>query len=110
MNEYFKELHSLFCSETQDKKMGLKNLSSMSKMEMDAILTAFIETHLCKTVFKTDRLTDLQKQQVVQSMMVFLFSHRHTKDDQFIVETRNKVEEHPDDLHMDFTIVRNVMY
>ena len=61
-------------------------------------------------VCTTTELTDLQKLQVVQSMMVFLFSHRHTKDDKFIVETREKVEEHPNELHMDFSIVRNVMY
>ena len=50
---------------------------------------------------------------MVQSMMVFLFSHRHTKDDLFIVETREEVDRLKDEnkkVHMDFSIVRDVMY
>jgi hypothetical protein len=45
--------------------------------------------------------------------MVFLFSHRHTKADQFIVETRQRMDELKAEspfLYMDFSVVRDVMY
>lgn len=40
-------------------------------------------------------------------MMVFVFAHRHNKDDRFLKETESELNE---DLHLDFTIVRGVMY
>mmetsp|Transcript_8027 Transcript_8027/g.12393 ORF Transcript_8027/g.12393 Transcript_8027/m.12393 type:complete len:118 (+) Transcript_8027:1567-1920(+) len=111
MNEFFKETYSRFSctAEAEKPKVGLKNLSNVSKQQMDDNLQTFISQQLCPGLFDSE-LTELQKLQVIQTMMVFLFSHRHTKDDLFIVETRDKVNEHPEQLHMDFTIVRDVMY
>ena len=44
-------------------------------------------------------------------MMIFVFAHRHSKGDRFIVETQQALEARKNpDLHFDFTIVRNVMY
>jgi hypothetical protein len=44
-------------------------------------------------------------------MMIFLFSHRHSKDDKFLVETKEAMEKDGSKgLHFDFDIVRNVMY
>ena len=43
--------------------------------------------------------------------MIFLFSHRHSKDDKFLVETKEAMEKDSSKgLHFDFDIVRNVMY
>lgn len=46
-------------------------------------------------------------------MMVFVFSHRYSKGDNFIVETVESVGKTADidvNSHVDFTIVRDVMY
>jgi hypothetical protein len=46
-------------------------------------------------------------------MMIFVFAHRHSKGDRFIVETQEGMEEckqQTSDHHFDFTVVRNVMY
>lgn len=42
--------------------------------------------------------------------MIFVFAHRHSKGDRFIEETRDAMKDCTDDLHFDFTVVRNVMY
>lgn len=59
-------------------------------------------------ILKNSALTEEQKQQVVQSMMIFVFAHRHNKGDRFIVETQEAA--HGKDTHFDFSVVRNVMY
>ena len=41
-------------------------------------------------------------------MMIFVFAHRHSKGDRFIVETQEAMKS--DSTHFDFSIVRNVMY
>ena len=44
-------------------------------------------------------------------MMVFVFAHRHSKGDKFIVETQEAMKsKKAADIHFDFSIVRNVMY
>ena len=44
-------------------------------------------------------------------MMIFVFAHRHSKGDKFIVETQEAMKgKKNSDLHFDFSIVRNVMY
>lgn len=44
-------------------------------------------------------------------MMIMLFSHRHGKDDRFLAETRDEMNNNPSRaLHFDFTIVRDTMY
>ena len=40
---------------------------------------------------------------VIQSMMAFVYAHRHNKDDVFILESRKEK-------YIDFSIVRDVMY
>ena len=41
--------------------------------------------------------------------MVFVFAHRHNKDDRFLKETEDDLAK-DEDLHLDFSIVRDVMY
>ena len=44
-------------------------------------------------------------------MMIFVFAHRHSKGDRFIVETQDAMQgKDSTDHHFDFTVVRNVMY
>jgi hypothetical protein len=42
-------------------------------------------------------------------MMVFVFAHRHNKEDKFLKETELELEKY-NDLHLDFSVVRDVMY
>ena len=48
-------------------------------------------------------LDNEQKMNLTQSMMAFVYAHRHNKDDVFILESRK-------DNYIDFSIVRDVMY
>ena len=111
MNEYYKDRYAKF--ERTDKKSSnhAKILSSMSKDEMDKTLRQFI-THLFgPELLASKAISADQKQQLVQSMMIFVFAHRHSKGDKFIVETQKALEaKKSSDLHFDFSIVRNVMY
>lgn len=78
---------------------------------MDSNLKSFIESLFGKEVFETEALNEEQKQQLIRSMMIFVFSHRHNKGDRFIVETLEQLNgESALDRHFDFTMVRNVMY
>merc|ERR1712166_1636495 len=53
-------------------------------------------------------ITEKERQQVVHSMMLIVFSHRYSKGDRFIMEAE---QEAPDDEPVvDFTIIRDVMY
>jgi len=83
----------------------------MDKQEMDAILKDFVAYLFGPEIFTTKCLNADQKQQLIQSMMIFVFAHRHSKGDKFIVETQDFMDSKPkSDLHFDFSIVRNVMY
>ena len=92
MNEFYKFIHQKFTDSINKKedgsKIAPKNLSNMTKVEMYEIVRQFIEKYVSPTIFITDELSEVWKEQIVISMMVFLFSHRHTKADQFIVETK----------------------
>jgi hypothetical protein len=111
MNEFYKEKYQQFVdSLNKDLKAGgHKSLSQMSKSEIEHNLRLFID-HM----FGADLLnqfSDSEQQQIVQSMMIFVFAHRHSKGDKFIFETQEVMKTSTmKDLHFDFTIVRNVMY
>lgn len=86
MNEYYKERYQEFSD-----KMHLqpnKSLSQMTKEEMDSNLRAFMSHLFGPEIFSTKSLSAEQKQQLVHSMMIFVFAHRHNKGDRFIVETQ----------------------
>lgn len=81
----------------------------MSKAEMDSLLHQFLESMFGKDLFTNSCLNETQKKQLINSMMVFVFAHRHNKDDRFLKETENELAV-DEDLHLDFSIVRDVMY
>mmetsp|Transcript_7809 Transcript_7809/g.13096 ORF Transcript_7809/g.13096 Transcript_7809/m.13096 type:complete len:141 (-) Transcript_7809:495-917(-) len=114
MNEYYKHFHQKL-SETKEERLknAQKNLSSVTKADMDENIERFLRKQVSGELFRSKEINDGWRQQIIISMMVFLFSHRHTKVDQFIVETRERVnslaKEFPF-MHMDFTVVRDVMY
>lgn len=79
-----------------DKKQGT---SSINKHQMNQIIEHFINeifgVHILSSLAKD------QKQKVIQSMLAFVYAHRHNKGDLFIKETMK-------DKYIDFSIVRDV--
>jgi hypothetical protein len=68
---------------------------------MNLILEHFIDE-----LFGCQILRNLSKEQrlrMTQSMLAFVYAHRHNKDDVFILESKK-------DKYIDFSIVRDVMY
>jgi hypothetical protein len=60
--------------------------------------------HFINEIFGVHILSSLakdQKQKVIQSMLAFVYAHRHNKGDLFIKETMK-------DKYIDFSIVRDV--
>ena len=115
MNEYYKDQYSKFYnrevnSDPQISGISSKSLTNMSKTEMDSHLHQFIENMFGKDIFLTNCLNEIQKKQLINSMMVFVFAHRHNKDDRFLKESEQELKEFDDEVHLDFTIVRDVMY
>lgn len=111
MNEFYKERYQQFVdSLNKDVKAGgHKSLSQMSKTEIEHNLKLFIN-HVFG-VDLLDLLSENEQQQVIQSMMIFVFAHRHSKGDKFIQETQEAMKETENhNLHFDFNVVRNVMY
>jgi hypothetical protein len=64
-----------------------KTLMNTSKEDMDMMMTGFIEEILGKHIFaSTSPLSELQKLQMKNSMIMFAQAHRHSKKDLFIEE------------------------
>ena len=104
MTEYYKDEFIKFTKETQasgasnefkfatssssrNGSNGGHSLNSIQKVEMDKIIKAFIEKLMGKNIFESKDLNEQQKIQIIQSMMLFVQSHRYSKGDKFITET-----------------------
>jgi uncharacterized protein YeaC (DUF1315 family) len=110
MNDYYKESFKAFMGAENERRQH-KSLSSMTKAEMEENLRQFIDHMFGPEVLGGKALTSEQKQQFVQSMMIFVFAHRHSKNDRFIEETRDALKARKNnETHFNFDIVRNVMY
>ena len=113
MNEYYKESYQHFIDHLSkdSKNSNHKSLSHMTKGEVENNLINFIDHIFGKQLLQSSKLSPIEKQQIIQSMMIFVFAHRHTTGDTFISETHKAMEQtDKKDLHFDFSIVRNVMY
>lgn len=116
MTEFYKEKFNKFYSmqmatmkkdnlelwKTHQKQGGL---ASMSKLEMDQLVEKFISYTFGKDILKEHLIGKIEIRQLVNSMLMIVFSHRYSKGDKFIIEA----EAEPDTL-VDFTVVRDVMY
>lgn len=114
MNEFYKDQYSKFYNrevnnDPQISGISSKSLTNMPKTEMDGLLTQFIEQMFGEDIFSTDCFDETQKKQLINSMMVFVFAHRHNKDDKFLKETEKEADLGKC-LHLDFSVVRGVMY
>jgi len=120
MTEFYKDKFNRFYAlkQAQLKKSNFQlwqhnqkqgGLTAHSKKEMDLIMIKFIDYIFGSDMLKLGvNITEKERQQVVHSMMLIVFSHRYSKGDRFIMEAE---QEAPDDEPVvDFTIIRDVMY
>jgi len=84
----------------QKQKQG--GLTGTGKEEMDALILMFLKQTFGDDVVRPE---GKDRNQMVNSMIMIVFSHRYSKGDRFIVEA----EKHADSL-VDFSLVRDVMY
>ena len=99
MDEFYKESFQARKLD-YDKKDGI---ASISKQKMDLAIEQFIKETLGAKVLDNNNFSSDQRSMIIDSMMAFVYSHRHNKDDKFIVETKQAG-------FIDFSIVRDVMY
>ena len=76
---------------------------------MDQIMVKFIEHIFGSDIMRlTQQITKVERQLFINSMMMIVFSHRHSKGDVFILEAEASAPaEKP---VIDFSIIRDVMY
>ena len=116
MTEFFKEKFNKYFAEylldlkkkdqkawQQRQKQGA--LASITKEEMDALIERFLENTFGAQILSNPQLDKKSRQQMVNSMLMIVFSHRYTKGDKFLLEAQADSEN-----KIDFTIVRDVMY
>jgi hypothetical protein len=78
-----KDFYKNFFDNTQGRYLP-KNLAAATKLEVDACILRFLKEELgCK--FIDSELCPVGRQQLVNSMMMFVFAHRHTKEDLFLI-------------------------
>lgn len=104
MNEFYKEKFKHFYNFTC-KKQGTASAST-SKQEVDGLLEKFLLSIFGNDVFDHGpKCEEHEKKQMINSMLMIVFSHRHCKNDLFITETLES------GTHVsDFSIMRDVMY
>ena len=118
MTEFYKEKFNKFYASEMillkkeqpgqwKQKQKLGGLTATTKVEMDSLIEKFIiSTFGANIIRPSARVGYLERKQMVNSMMMIVFSHRYSKGDVFINEALES-----EDAHMvDFTIVRDVMY
>jgi len=115
MAEFYKEKFNSFYADSMDltdkqqlqmwklkQKQG--GLTVTPKDEMDQLLKRFLTQTFGECLLGPE-VTEQESRQIVNSLMMVIFSHRVTKCDRFIREA----EQEPNSL-VDFSIIRDVMY
>ena len=118
MTEFYKEKFSKFyntqmvilkktCPEDWRKKQKQGGISATTKPEMDQLVENFITSTFGQEIFaySNTELGHLEKMQMIDNMMMVVFSHRYCKNDTFINEALQQ-----ENNCIDFSIVRDVMY
>ena len=115
MSEFYKGKHTEFIERTSadGSKAFNKNLASTTKAEMDKLTKQFIKSWFGE-VFDGNQLSEKQKAQIINSMTLFVFTHRNSKDDAFLKELKQEGEDIKEGdsncYHTDFDILRDVCY
>lgn len=104
MNEFYKEQFKAFYN-NQMKKSGTPSAQT-TKEEIDNILRKFIVQKFGPVIFQLcPSFGEAEQMDIVNSMLMIVFSHRYCKDDVFIKDSIRS-----DGEYMDFSIIRDVMY
>ena len=87
---------------------------------MDEIIEGFITEMFGDELLKAEFLSDYQRLQIKNSMIMFAFAHRHNKSDNFLTQMKAEVEDlkikHKKEqdliagIHSNFALVRDVQY
>lgn len=112
MTDYYTKKYKTFYEKLISKsEPAEKRISMLSKDEVKDYLKRFVCSVFGEDILTTPELTPTQKEQLILSMMIFVFSHRHgdKKQDKFIEQTRQEQELKPH-TYFDFSILRNTMY
>lgn len=87
MKDFFKHMFD----KTQGRSLP-KNLQLTKKEEIDACISEFLTKTLNCDLMTSELIGPVGKQQLINSMLMYVFAHRHTKLDQFLVETQNQIK------------------
>jgi hypothetical protein len=87
MKDFFKHMF--------DKSQGRslpKNLQLTKKEEIDACISEFLTKTLRCGLLTSEQIGPVGKQQLINSMLMYVFAHRHTKVDLFLIETQDQIK------------------
>lgn len=118
MTEFYKEKFSKFYNtqmlllkkaqpEVWRKKQKQGGITATTKDEMDLLVDKFIAQTFGPEILDRagSQLSQDDKMQLIDNMMMVVFSHRYCKNDVFISEALASAQ-----CNIDFSIVRDVMY
>jgi len=83
MNEFYKSEYQQYFNSKPE--LAKSNLTTIPKDRMDKIIAGFVDKMYGPILSK---LNEVQTNMLIQSMMAFVYAHRHNKDDLFLVQTR----------------------
>ena len=99
MTEFFKDKFNKFYADRQAKlkqtnfhlwqqQMKQGGLTATTKVDMDVMMRDFIQYIFGNQIFNgaNYKVSDIEQQQIVNSMIMIVFSHRYSKGDKFIME------------------------
>ena len=98
MNEFYKTEYQKYYNGKPE--LAKVNLTAVPKDRMDKIVAGFVDLKYGPILSQLD---DMQTNMLLQSMMAFVYAHRHNKDDLFLVQTRQEN-------YIDFSVLRDCMY
>jgi len=78
-------------------------LTHISRADIETAVSGYIAKMFGDKLLNNNLITQDSKSKIIQSMVTFVYAHRHNKEDLFLVETKK-------DKYIDFTILRDCMY
>jgi|TARA_B110000305_G_C19273194_1_gene555541 hypothetical protein len=102
MNEFFKTEYIEYFR-TLDPDLQKQSLTSISRGEIEMAVSGYIDKMFGPSLMSSDVLNKGQKSKMIQSMITFVYAHRHNKEDLFLVDIKKE-------RYLDFSILRDCMY
>lgn len=101
MNEFFKTEYMEYFK--QWPELQKQSLTHISRADIEQAISGYIDHMFGLKVLGNNALTRDQQSKIIQSMITFVYAHRHNKEDLFLVELKKEK-------YLDFTILRDCMY